>query len=321
MGSPLAENGGLRQRAAAAGRPPTTGEIAVRAPGALTLADRIGKLEAEFARALPTGEARQLVQDALTCTRTIRNLDQAEPRSVLGALMTCAQLGLRPGLMGHAWPLPFWDKWMDNGRGGKGGYKAQLIIGYQGYVHLGYESNRVALIKATVVREHDEFDWDEGSNDPPAHRRPKLGRPRGDVIGFYSTVRTTTGGVLVYVMDVPEILQHRDRHAPRNKAGEITGPWAGKPESDDFIGMALKTTIRRNAKYMPKSAQFARAEAVDGTVRIDVSAMSEAETVSQMPALGAGPDGAEPQEPIAGEVVTQQEYDPTREPGWQGDRG
>jgi recombination protein RecT len=312
----------LRQRAAAANGGPTSGAIAVREPGAQTLSERIEKLEMEFARALPSGEARQLVQDALTCTRTIRNLDRAEPRSVLGALMTCAQLGLRPGLLGHAWPLPFWDRNADNGRGGKGAYKAQLIIGYQGFVHLGYESNRVSLIKATVVREEDDFDWDEGSNEPPQHRRPKLGRPRGPVIGYYSTVRTTTGGVLVYVMDVPEILQHRDRHAPRNKDGKITGPWAGEPESDDFIGMALKTTIRRNAKYMPKSAQFARAEAADGSVRVDVSALSEVEAVSQRPALMAGPDGDEPQEPIIGEMADQPPYDPGQEPaGWSAGRG
>ena len=59
---------------------------------------------------MPKGvEAAQLVRDALTAVRTNPKLAECEPNSVLGSLMTCAQLGLRPGVLGHAWLLPFWD--------------------------------------------------------------------------------------------------------------------------------------------------------------------------------------------------------------------
>jgi recombination protein RecT len=303
----MTDRPGLREQASA-GQGQTNGsQVEKRQTQALTIGQRIEKLEHEFARALPAGDAAQLVQDAITCTRVIRNLDKAEPRSVLGALMTAAQLGLRPGLNGHCWPLPFWNsqlEWVDpqTGRKRKGGYQAQLVIGYQGVIHLGYESGLVASIQASVVRDRDDWDWDEGSGQRPMHKRPKLGQPRGPIIGYYATVETTTGGLLVYVMDVPEILQWRDRHAPRNKEGMLTGPWAGDPESDDFIGMAKKTTILRVAKTMPKSAQFSRAAAVDGSVRVDVSAIAEPEVVSSV-ALTAGPDGAEPQDSIRGETV------------------
>jgi recombination protein RecT len=91
-----------------------------------SLADQIRGMEKQFQLAMPRGaEATQLVRDALTALRTIKHLDKCEANSVLGALMTCAQLGLRPGVLGHAWPLPFWDRHSK-------GYKAQLVIGYQG---------------------------------------------------------------------------------------------------------------------------------------------------------------------------------------------
>lgn len=272
----------MRARAAAAGN--GGGEVAVRQP--LEVAPvrvQIERMEAEFRRAMPAGEAVQFVRDALTCIQTIKNLDRCEPRSLLGSLMTCAQLGLRPAVLGHAWPLPFWDR-------GLRGYKAQLIIGYQGYTHLAYESGKVAVVKASTVYEEDFFEWDEGSNEPPEHRRPKLGRPRGDVIGYYSVVQTVMGGTLVHVMDVPEMRQFRDAFAPRGKpdpetgVGKILGPWASEPGEANFDGMAKKTTLRYALKTAPKSAQLARAESVDGTVRIDTSVVSEPAAVSAHPA-------------------------------------
>ncbi len=91
-----------------------------------SIADKIRSMEGQFQAAMPKGaEATQLIRDALTAMRMTKNLSRAEETSVLGALMTCAQLGLRPGVLGHAWLLPFWD-------GKNRGYKAQLVIGYQG---------------------------------------------------------------------------------------------------------------------------------------------------------------------------------------------
>lgn len=254
------------------------------APGGLTLADRIPLLEQEFARALPAGEARQIVQDALTCLRTIQKLDQCEPRSVLGALMTCAQLGLRPGVLGHAWPLPFWD-------GKTRGMKAQLIIGYQGYIHLGYESGKVADFSGRAVRENDIYEVDYGTNPNLIHR-PARG-DRGKIVAYYATFRTTTGGSGFHDMTHEEVCDWRDRYAPRgkpSKSGELgpfVGPWRSAPDSADFVGMAIKTQLRQLAKWMPKSPQLATAAQVDGTVRVNVDALTEPNSVSEQPALEA----------------------------------
>lgn len=265
----------LRARAA--------GTAIERAPaGGLTLADRIPLLEAEFARALPAGEARQIVQDALTCLRTIPKLDQCEPRSVLGALMTCAQLGLRPGVLGHAWPLPFWDS-------RSRGQKAQLIIGYQGFIHLGYLSDRVADFSGRAVRENDTYEIEYGLNPNLVHRPAK--GDRGSIVGYYATFRTTTGGAGFHDMTHDEVIDWRDRYAPRGKPGKagelgpIVGPWRSDPDTPDFIGMAIKTQLRQAAKWMPKSPQLAQAAQVDGTVRVDVDMLTDPEAVSEPAAI------------------------------------
>lgn len=271
----------LRSRAAA-------GTLDRVPAGGLTLADRIPLLEEEFARALPNGEARQIVQDALTCLRTIPKLDQCEPRSVLGALMTCAQLGLRPGVLGHAWPLPFWDS-------RSRGMKAQLIIGYQGYIHLGYLSDRVADFSGRAVRENDTYEVEYGLNPSLIHR-PARG-DRGTVIGYYATFRTTTGGAGFHDMTHDEVCAWRDQYAPRGKPGKagelgpIVGPWRSAEGSADFIGMGIKTQLRQVAKWMPKSPQLATAAQVDGTVRVDVDMLTEAGGVSEPVAVESGPTG------------------------------
>jgi recombination protein RecT len=283
---------------------------------------QIRSMEEEFRKAMPAGEAVQFVRDAMTCLQTIRNLDKCEPRSVLGALMTCAQLGLRPAVLGHAWPLPFWDANLEirdpqSGRPRKGGHKAQLVIGYQGLTHLAYESGKVASVKAAPVFEDDEFDWDMGSDQPPLHRRPRFGTPRGAVVGYYAVVRTVMGGHLVYAMDLPEMLRFREQFAPRGKKpaegpAPIVGPWSKPIESAEFTAMSLKTVLRYALKTAPKSAQLARAEAVDGTVRVDTSVLSEPAAVSAHPVLEAGPGD------VVADAVTPPDPHDGQDP-WAGD--
>src|SRR5262245_22783250 len=98
------------------------------------LKDQIRKMEAQFQLAMPKGvEATRRVRHAMTIMSANPDLATSEPRSVLGALMTCAQLGLRPGVLGQAWVIPF--------RG-----KGTLVIGYQGLITLAQRSGDIASI-------------------------------------------------------------------------------------------------------------------------------------------------------------------------------
>ncbi|WP_029923954.1 recombination protein RecT [Nocardia otitidiscaviarum] len=224
------------------------------------LRSNIERMEQQFAMAMPRGmEAAQLVRDAITCLKQNPKLAQCEQVSVLGSLMTCAQLGLRPGVLGHAWLLPFWD--------GKGrGYKAQLVIGYQGLVELAHRSGKISSLIARTVYENDVFDVDYGLADNLVHK-PALKGTRGDMVAFYAIAKFTTGGHAFWVMTYDEMIEYRQLHAKaRNAKGEIFGPWV-----DNFEGMALKTTVRQLSKWMPKSTDFARAIEADEAIRVDLS--------------------------------------------------
>ena len=289
----------LRDRAAAAaGR-----EVAERVPEGMTLAHQVQAMEAQFQLAAPRGvEAAQLVRDSLTCLRTVRNLDKAEPKSVLGALMTAAQLGLRPGVLGHCWPLPFWD-------GRDKCFKAQLVIGYQGLVELAHRSGKVSSLIARTVYENDPaFDVDYGLSDNLVHK-PLINGDRGKPIAYYAGVKLTTGGHAFYVMGHDEMALYRDKYAPKNKAGAIVGPWR-----DEFQGMAHKTCVRQLAKWMPKSTELATAIEVDGAVRVDLSPTTPAAEAAVHVEIGEQPDT----DVVAGEVVPEStdDVDPTLDPNW-----
>src|SRR5688500_11065144 len=152
-----------------------------------SIADRIRSMGKEFQLAMPKGgEATQLVRDALTALRMTKNLAKCEDSSVLGALMTCAQLGLRPGVLGHAWLLPFWDNRSK-------GYKAQLVIGYQGLIELAHRSGKISSLIARTVYDGDEFDVDYGIADTLVHK-PNLFGDRGEPVAYYAIAKFTTGG-------------------------------------------------------------------------------------------------------------------------------
>lgn len=246
-------------------------------PAVKTLKDEIVKMQAEYQLAMPKGaEAAQLIRDAVTALRTTKHLEECERNSVLGSLMTCAQLGLRPGVLGHAWLLPFWtSKLRKDGNRWISGYKAQLVIGYQGYIELAHRSGKVASLIARVVYEGDEFEVDYGLADTLVHK-PNLFGDRGKPVAYYAIAKFTNGGHAFIVMSQREMENYRAEHATaKTREGTVFGPWV-----DNFEGMALKTCVRQLAKYMPKSTDLAQAIAVDDGVRVDLNPSVDAAEVT-----------------------------------------
>lgn len=96
-------------------------------------------------------------------------------------------------------------------------------------------------IDAQLVHEHDEFDQTFGDHASITHKAPKLGQPRGEILGAYAIAHLANGMVMREVMDKQQIDQVRS--ASKSKDG---GPW-----SQWFGEMARKTVIRRLAKRLP----------------------------------------------------------------------
>jgi len=241
-----------------------------------SLTDQIRRMQPEYEAAMPRGrEATQLVRDAITCLRTIKKLDQCTPESVLGALMTCAQLDLRPGVAGldHAWPVPFWD-------GKSRCLKAQLIIGYKGYVELGFRSGLLAGISSRIVYAGDEFKISYHADRDELIHEPDPDGLREEIRCFYSAARLVNGGYSVTdPMSLRAMEAYRDRHAStKNQKGEVFGPWV-----DHFPAMGQKTMVRINFKMLPKSPEMAIAMEADEGVRVNLSPTANAAEVTDHP--------------------------------------
>lgn len=230
---------------------------------AMTLPQKIERMQREFEMAQPKGmEAVQLIRDAQTCVRMTPKLAECEHASVLGSLMTCAQLGLRPGVLGQAYLLPLW-----NSRNRR--FEAQLIIGYQGLLELIYRSDRIAMVQARVVHENDEFALEYGLEQDTLIHRPPVTGPRGRAVKYYAIARFKGGGYAITEPRTREDMeQFRDKYAmAKKKDGTIVGPWVTQ-----FDEMAKKTMLRELAKTLPKSPEVQRAITHDGAVRQDYSA-------------------------------------------------
>jgi len=117
-----------------------------------TIRDLLAKSKGQIAAALP----RHLTPDrmlriAMTSIQSNYRLMECDPKSLVAAVMEASQLGLEPdGVLGRAYLIPYKVK---------GQYKAQLQIGYRGFLDLARRSGQV--INA-VVRLKDggyDFEW------------------------------------------------------------------------------------------------------------------------------------------------------------------
>ncbi|GAB3224280.1 recombination protein RecT [Glycomyces halotolerans] len=238
---------------------------AAQTPAPPSLVDEITGMEPKFQAAMPRGaEATQLIRDAFGLLRTTPLLGQCNRLSVLGGLMNIAQLALRPGVLGQAWLVPFF-----NSKGGpknasgkpKGEHVAQLVIGYRGYVELAHRSPIVAGMVARTAYENDLFEVELGTADRIIHK-PLMDGDRGKPIAFYAVGKFANGGYTFRWMTKAQMDSHRDRFA----AKPHKGPWR-----DHYEAMSEKTMARQVAKYMPQATDLSRGLAVDETVRLDVN--------------------------------------------------
>lgn len=243
-----------------------------------TLTALIERQKPEIARALPKHmDPDRLARIATTVLRQTPQLGQCTPESFLGALMTCAQLGLEPGPLGHAYLVPF-----KNNKNGV--FEVTFIPGYRGLVELARRSGQVQSVQAHVVREGDRFDYEFGLNPKLEH---KPAGSDGEVTHAYAVVRYKDGGADFDVMTVAEV----DAIRKRSRAA-TNGPWV-----TDYAEMAKKTVLRRLLKTAPMSVEYHQAVAQEERVRtrIDLDDLDVTPPISEEP------------EAVDGEVVAELE--------------
>lgn len=249
-------------------------------------------MKTEFAKAmLPGLDAEMVVRDACTAVSRTEGLWEAEPSTVLGAAMTAAQLGLRIGVLGHSWILPFWSSHDKT-------QKAQLMIGYQGYIDLCYRSGLVVDMATEIVYQKEadagRFDFWRTEDRPHLLHKPLIDDistrdscplcqetdPRCDNIdnhgdrihAFYACARTKGGGFNVTrPWGLNMMLAHRARYAKKDRHGRPSLFW-----TRDFPAAGRKTMARELTRLLPKTTQLANALYADEGVRNTFSPRMEA---------------------------------------------
>lgn len=211
-------------------------------------------------------DSERMLKLALGALRTTPKLAGASLSSLLGSVVTCAQLGLEPNTpLGHAYLLPFEKREKRGSEWVTAEVQVQVIIGYKGMLDLARRSGQIVSIAAHEVCEGDEFRFAYGLEEELVHR-PAM-KNRGAVIGFYAVAKLQGGGYSFEFMSTDEVNHIRDKAAEKNRAKKdnqgrpiITGPWA-----DNYVEMGRKTVLRRLFKYLPISIEsLAFANAIDG---------------------------------------------------------
>ena len=224
------------------------------------------EFKAKVQQALPSNVSLdRFTRVALTAIQQNPDVAAQDRQSLYNSVVRCAQDGLLPD-----------------------GREAALVI-FAGKVQ--YMPMVAGLIKrlatagisidAQVVRENDTFEQELGDNASITHKTPRLGQPRGDIIGAYAIARLPNGMVMREVMSKEDVDQVRNASRSKN-----SGPW-----SQWYGEMARKTVIRRLAKRLPiVDASVAETiQADDDQYQFDATAPAQDVTPPAAPAANGRP--------------------------------
>jgi recombination protein RecT len=257
--------------------PPQTDKLATNKPPSLQ--QLLEGSRAQIQMALPQHMTPdRMIRVAITAVQKQPLLGKCSQMSLIGCVIEASQLGLYPdGILGDAYLVPYW-----NNKGNR--YDAQLQPGYRGLINLARRSGQVSAIYSEPVYACDKFSVELGTEHKlvhvPNYDDPKRGVEKDDdgvpvgLRGVYAVVKFKDDTTDFEYMPLFRIMDIRNNSKSKNREGEIVGPWVSH-----FEEMARKTPIRRLAKRLPLSPEFAKAavldEYVDAGVAPDFAAVVE----------------------------------------------
>ena len=227
----------------------------------------------QLAQALPKFlTPDKMMRVALTAMNKNPKLLECTQTSLIGSILTSAQLGLLPDeVLGEAYLIPF-----KNNRANR--MECQFMIGYKGLCTLAYRSGVVQSVQARAVFKGDEFDFEMGLNERLVHR-PKGNKNPVEITHFYSIVRMKEGGYVMNVMTREEVEKIRNESANYKFAYKKEETVWGKY----FEEMGCKTVLRRIMKYVPMSSEVMRAIGQDELA--DIGKQNFSADILEMPEI------------------------------------
>lgn len=225
-----------------------------------TILDDIRAAEDSFAQALTdTGidpaafvaNAVNYVTNDLMRVDTSTKIAECQPDTVIGALLNCAQMGLRPGPFNEAWIIP---------RKGK----AEFHANYKGLRRLALEHPDVFRITAQTVREKDHFDVEEGTTNYLTFKPKKIpNAERGPVKYFFALAKMANGETPFIWWHTNDMALFRNQFASDSKFSPWRTNWG-------YLRMGVKTVLLRLLDELPRAKKLVDLAAIDGTVRTDL---------------------------------------------------
>ena len=288
----------------------------------VSVENQIQQMRGEFARAIggatPAVQQERAERFARVCITAFRQnaeLQKCSPASILGAMLTCAQLGLEPNTpVGQAYLIPRWNSKLRS-------MECQFQLGYRGVLELLYRSGAIASFNADVVYrgelERGLFRYTSGIHPNIEHtidlldNSARTGNP-ADIVAAYACVTLKSGEPVMRLVTRKEI------DAAMAVSGGKSGPSA--VWKSHYPAMAIKTAIHRLSKWLPSSkideafeaeARYIEAEAKPAE---PVQAGLSLEAMNAMMQAGQGVVAEAPEAPAVEQAVIEPEPAPQPEP-------
>ena len=180
----------------------------------------------------------------LACTQFSSNpkLQECEPVSIAGSIMTASTLGLEPGVNGQGYLIPYYDN-------KKRVSICTFVPGWKGLQDIANRSGRCTTWTGAVF-EGDQFDYALGDRPFVSHKPGDENHP-SKLIFVYAIGRVNgSEWPVIEVWSVNKVIRHRNQY---NKVGERHYSFR------DWEMYARKVPLLQVLKYMPASIELSNA--------------------------------------------------------------
>lgn len=258
----------------------------------------------QMALALPKHlTADRMARLAVTQFSTNPKLQECEPITIVGSIMTASTLGLEPGVNGQGFLVPYYNK-------RKRVSQCQFIPGWKGLTDIANRSGRCTVWTGAVFQ-GDHFDFALG--DKPFVNHKPGDEDRADFLTHVYAVGRVNGSdwPVIEVWTIKKVWRHRDQY---NKVGEAHYSFR------DHEMYARKVPLLQVLKYMPSSIELSNAITVSNAaeqnrgVVIDGNFVSVADEDGRDGDTGAGDDSGTGTDALP--VVTAEMFDKEKA-GWK----
>lgn len=210
------------------------------------IASTLDRYAGQIQQAIPEGasdlNAQRIIQIAATLIAQNQKLAECDAGSVIAAVMQAAILGLNPlPQLAEAFFVPYKQV-------------CTFQTGYRGWINLYHRCAIIREVYAVVVRQGDEFEYEEGLHRRLVHRpNPDIEtKPDGANITYvYAVANYTNGGANFVVLPKSDV----ERLKRRGSGGPA---W-----TSDYPAMAMAKALKQLHRFIPSDGSINGAIASD----------------------------------------------------------